>query len=140
MKGMVIDASVTASWFLADEISDYAAGVLNEMQQGEPVFVPALWLLEMTNVLFNAERRKRIDKKHRDAALECIERLSITICAGPALADLETLWGYAEKYQLTSYDAEYLRVAKDLKLSLATQDGNLIAAARREKVPIQHDG
>ena len=40
----------------------------------------------------------------------------------------------AEKHQLTAYDAEYLRVAKELQLPLATQDGNLVAAARREKV------
>lgn len=137
MKGMVIDASVAASWFLADEMSDYAAGVLDEMQQGEPVFVPSLWPLEMTSVLFNAERRKRIDKKHRDAALDSIARLPIAIHAGPTLADLKTLRGYAEKHQLTAYDAEYLRVAKDLKLRLATQDANLIAAAKREHVPVR---
>lgn len=105
------------------------------MQEGQQVFVPSFWLLEMTNVLFNAERRKRIDKKHRDAALESIERLFDTICAGPTLSDLKTLRGYAEKYQLTCYDAEYLRVAKEMKLPLATQDANLAAAARREKTP-----
>jgi len=137
MKGMVIDASVAASWFLADEMSDYADGVLSDMQQGEPVFVPSLWPLEMTSVLFNAERRKRIDKKHRDAALDSIARLPITIYAGPTLADLKALRGYAEKYQLTAYDAEYLRVAKDLKLPLATQDANLIAAANKEHVLVK---
>ena len=136
MKGMVIDASVAASWFLADEVSDYAAGALTKMQQGEPVFVPSLWPLEMVSVLFNAERRKRIDKAHRDSALESIARLPITIYAGPTLADLKTLQGYAEKHQLTAYDAEYLRVAKDLKLPLATQDANLMTAANNEKVPI----
>jgi len=136
MKGIVIDASVAASWFLDDEVSDYADGVLGRMQAGEPVFVPGLWPLEMANLLFNAERRKRIDKAHRDAALERIARLPITICAGPALADLLTLRQFAEKHQLTAYDAEYLRIAKELKLPLATLDSNLIASARREKVPI----
>jgi predicted nucleic acid-binding protein len=136
MKGMVIDASVAASWFLADEISEYASGVLGEMQKGGPVFAPSLWPLEMASVLFNAERRNRIDKKHRDAALESVARLSITICTGPTLADLKILQGYAEKYQLTAYDAEYLRVAKELKLPLATQDSNLAAAASREKIAV----
>jgi predicted nucleic acid-binding protein len=104
------------------------------MQRGEPVFAPSLWPLEITNVLFNAERRKRIDKKHRDAALERVERLPISIITGPSLADLKTIRTLAEKHQLTAYDAEYLRVAKELQLPLATQDGNLVAAARREKV------
>ena len=136
MKGLVIDASVAATWLLTDELSLYAERVLEEMQRGEPVFVPSLWPLEITNVLFNAERRKRIDKKHRDAALERIERLPISIISGPGLADLKTIRMLAEKHQLTAYDAEYLRVAKELRLPLATQDGNLIAAANREKVSV----
>lgn len=136
MKGMIIDASVAASWLLTDELSPYAEGVLDEMQRGEPVFVPSLWLLEITNVLFSAERRRRIDKRHREAALERIQQLLISVVAAPTLSDLRLIAKLAEKHQLTAYDAEYLRVAKELKLPLATQDGNLIAAAKREKVPI----
>jgi predicted nucleic acid-binding protein len=87
-------------------------------------------------VLFNAERRKRIDKTHRAAALERILQLPISIVSGPALSDLRTISRLAEKHQLTAYDAEYLRVAQELKLPLATQDRNLISAAKREKVLI----
>ncbi len=134
MKGFIIDASVTASWFLADEVSEYATRVLNQMQDGAPVHAPSLWVLEITNVLFNAQRRKRIDKKHRDAALESIASLPVKVCPSATLSDITIIQEFAEKYQLTAYDAEYLRVAKDLKLPLATQDGNLIAAAKREKV------
>ena len=136
MKGILVDASVAASWLLRDEQSDTAQQVLAEMQKGVPVFAPSLWLLEITNVLFNAERRRRIDRKHRDAALEQLERLPITFLAAPTLPDLRALRHFAEKYQLTAYDAEYLRVAKEQKLILATEDGNLLAAARREKVPL----
>jgi len=136
MKGIVIDASIAASWLLTDELSEPAEWVLDRMQGGVAVFVPALWLLEIANVMFTAERRKRIDKEHRDAALDRIERLPVTMVAAPTMADLRILRVYAEKYQLTSYDAEYLRVAKELDMHLATQDGNLIAAARREKVRV----
>jgi predicted nucleic acid-binding protein len=92
--------------------------------------------LEIANVLFNAERRKRIDKKHRAAALERIEQLPVSITAAPTLSDLRLISGLAEKHQLTAYDAEYLRVAKELKLPLATQDRNLISAAKREKISL----
>jgi len=136
VKGIVVDASITASWLLNEDLTETAEWVLDQMQAGVPISVPTLWLLEITNVLFNAERRKRIDRKHRDAALERIERLTLTILAVPTLADLKTLRHYAEKHQLTAYDAEYLRVAKEQKLILATQDGNLLAAAKREKVPL----
>jgi len=136
MKGIVVDASISATWLLIDEYSETAEWVLDQMQAGVPVAVPTLWLLETTNILFNAERRKRIDKKHRDAALDRIERLPLILLAAPTLADLKVLRFYAEKHQLTAYDAEYLRVAKEQKLTLATQDGNLIDAAKREKVAL----
>ena len=134
MKGLIIDASVAASWFLDDEVSPVASAVLDRMQGGLPAFVPSIWPLEIASVLFNAERRKRIDKKHRDGALEKIERMPLTIIAAPSLSDLKTLRMLADKYQLTAYDAEYLREAVDLKLPLATQDGNHLAAAKREKI------
>ena len=136
MKGIVVDASVAATWVLEEELSETGEWVLDQMQAGVQAFVPALWLLEMANLMFNAERRKRIDKVHRDDALERIERLPVIIIAAPSMADLKTLRMYAEKHQLTAYDAEYLRVAKELKLQLATLDRNLIAAARSEKVPV----
>jgi predicted nucleic acid-binding protein len=136
MKGIVVDASVAAAWLLDDEKSRTAEWVLDQMQAGVTVSVPTLWLLEITNVLFNAERRKRIDRQHRDSALERIERLPLTILAAPSLADLKTLRIYAEKHQLTAYDAEYLRVSKEQKLILATLDGNLLVAAKREKVQV----
>ena len=134
MKGIVVDASIAAAWLLSDEKSKTAEWVLDQMQAGVTVSVPTLWLLEITNVLFNAERRKRIDRQHRDSALERIERLPLTILAAPSLADLKTLRLYADKHQLTAYDAEYLRVSKEQKLMLATLDGNLLAAAKRENV------
>jgi predicted nucleic acid-binding protein len=136
MSGILVDASVAASWLFDDETSEIAQKVLSRLKGGVPAFAPSLWLLEMTNLLFNAERRKRIDRRHRDASLERMARLPITILSAPTLSDLGTLSLYAEKYQLTAYDAEYLRVAKEQKLVLATLDGNLVAAAKREKVPV----
>lgn len=136
MKGLLLDASIAANWFLNEEVSPVAQRALEEMREGTPVFVPTLWILEIANVLFSAERRKRIDRKHRDGALEQVEQLSVVILAPPTLADLKMLRHYAEKHQLTSYDAEYLRAAKSQKLVLATLDGNLLAAAKREKVSV----
>jgi predicted nucleic acid-binding protein len=136
MKGIIVDASVAASWLLSEEWNETAEWVLDHMQAGVTVSVPSLWLLEITNGLFKAERRKRIDRKHRDTALERIEGLPLKILAAPTLSDLKTLRLYAEKHQLTAYDAEYLRVAKEQKFVLATLDGNLAAAAKREKVAV----
>ncbi len=136
MTGLVLDASLCAAWFLDDEIEDTAEWVMRELQAGAPAFAPSLWLLEITNAIFNAERRRRIDRKRRQVAVEEVGRLPVTLLAPPTRADLPTLCHFAERHQLTAYDAEYLRVAKELRLPLATLDQNLADAARREKVRI----
>jgi predicted nucleic acid-binding protein len=136
MNGVLVDASVSAGWFLKDEVNEYSEWILDQMQSEEPVYVPSAWLLEITNLLFNAQRRRRIDRKYRDEALAQIPRLSLTMLAAPTIADLATLSHYSDKHQLTAYDAEYLRLAVERKYILATLDGNLLAAAKREKVQV----
>ena len=136
MNGVVVDASIAASWLLEDEVNETADWIIDQIQMGVQVFVPVLWLWEITNVVFMAERRKRIDTNYRDAALDRIERMPVRIVDAPIVADLRILRTYAERYQLTAYDAEYLRVAKELRLHLATKDAALITAAKSEKVPL----
>jgi predicted nucleic acid-binding protein len=136
MKGILVDASVSASWFLKDEENAYSEWILSEMQSERQVFVPSVWLLEITNLLFNAQRRRCIDRKFRDAALAQIPRLSLTVLPAPTMADLAVLGHYSDKYQLTAYDAEYLRLAVERGYLLASLDGNLLAAAKREKVQV----
>lgn len=52
----------------------------------------------------------------------------------------ERIWGdvyeLSLKHKLTSYDARYLELAKRMELPLATQDGDLRAAPRKERVPL----
>jgi predicted nucleic acid-binding protein len=136
MKGILVDASVSASWFLKDEENAYSEWILSQMQSERPVFVPSVWLLEITNLLFNAQRRRRIDRKFRDAALALIPRLSLMVLPAPTVSDLAALCRYSDKYQLTAYDAEYLRLAVERGYLLASLDGNLLSAAKREKVQL----
>jgi predicted nucleic acid-binding protein len=136
MKGILVDASFSASWFLDDEWHESSAEVLDQMQSGTSVFVPNLWLLEITNLLFVAQRRGRIDRKYRDEAFARISRLALNVFAAPTFADMTTLRHFSEKYQLTAYDAEYLRVAMEQGLVLASFDRQLTAAAKREKVQV----
>ena len=136
MKGILVDASVSASWFLKDEENEYSEWILSQMQSERDVFVPSVWLLEITNLLFNAQRRRRIDRKFRDEALSQIPRLSLTMLPAPTAADLAALCLYSDKHQLTAYDAEYLRLAVERGYLLASLDGNLLAAAKREKIQV----
>ena len=62
--GFVVDASVGAAWSVPDEANPQTEAVLQGTapQQGR---VPALWLLEISNLLLGAQRRKRITADKR---------------------------------------------------------------------------
>ena len=56
---LVLDVSLSCAWCFADEASDGAWAILEQLQTHQ-AHVPALWLWETANVLVQAERRGRI--------------------------------------------------------------------------------
>ena len=125
---LVIDSSVTLSWFFEDERSALADEALRQVVDSGAM-VPSLWRLEVANALQMAVRRKRIDAKFRDASIADLRALPITI-------DPDTdrhAWGstliLAESCQLTLYDAAYLELAQRAGLPLASLDKQLRAAS-----------
>ena len=125
---LVIDSSVTLSWFFEDERSALADEVLRQVVESGAI-VPSLWRLEVANGLQMAVRRKRIDAKFRDASIADLRALPITV-------DPDTdrhAWGstliLAESRQLTLYDAAYLELAQRAGLPLASLDKQLRAAS-----------
>ena len=55
----VLDRSVTMSWVFSDEASEATDRLRESMIEGR-AFVPALWPVEVGNVLLTATRRGRI--------------------------------------------------------------------------------
>jgi predicted nucleic acid-binding protein len=99
-------------------------------------WVPALWRLEVANVLEMGVRKRRSSASFRDAALADLAQLPIAV-------DPETdrqAWGpiakLAARHRLTVYDAAYLELARRRGLPLATLDQDLRAAADAEDVPL----
>ncbi len=132
---IVVDNSVAAAWFL-NEQDVYAEKVLDSLDSGKVMLVPSLWLLEITNTLLVMERRKQITRVVRLSALEQIRKLPLRLAAGLSIASLEILEQLATKHQLSAYDAEYLRVAIDNKVPLASSDKALNRAAEKEGVKL----
>ncbi len=56
MPPFVVDASMTLSWRLVDEVTPYSRAVLAALETTYAV-VPALWPFEVANALALAERR-----------------------------------------------------------------------------------
>ncbi|MCY7315125.1 MAG: type II toxin-antitoxin system VapC family toxin [Rubrivivax sp.] len=124
----VVDASVSAAWLLPDEANALTTAVLHATARAE-VWVPALWLLEMANLLQNAQRRRRIGAAKRAELAQAAAGLRLQVCREPVA--LTTLDRLAAEHALTAYDACYLECALRRGLPLATQDGALLVAMAR---------
>jgi predicted nucleic acid-binding protein len=125
MPGVVVDASVSAAWFLPDEATPLTEAVLQATTSGD-VWVPALWLLEMGNLLLTAQRRKRISDAKRQELIAAAALLRLRVDREPvSMVELDAL---AARHALTAYDAVYLELALRRNLPLATQDAALLKA------------
>lgn len=126
---LVIDASLAAAWYFADEQTEAARELFRRVGR-EGAIVPALWKLEMGNIFQMAIRRDRIEPPFRDEALRDLALVEIEVDAETQ----EHAWGatiaLADRYDLTTYDASYLELAQRRRLPLGTLDRKLAAAAR----------
>jgi len=121
----VVDASVSAAWFLPDEATPYTEAALQATVDRE-VCVPALWLLEVGNLLLSAQRRRRIDDAKRRELVVRAQALRLRVDREPvAMTALDEL---AARHGLSAYDATYLELALRRALPLATTDAALLQA------------
>ena len=127
-SGFVVDASVSAAWLLPDEATPYTAAALLATATTD-IWVPALWQLEMANLLQSAQRRKRITAAKRVELATAAAGLRLQVCHEPVA--LTTLDALAAEYALSAYDACYLELALRRRLPLATLDQALLAAMTR---------
>ncbi len=124
---LVIDSSITLSWYFQDEQTSAADAVLDRIED-EGAIVPALWPLEVANGLRSAVLRKRIDLAYRNEAMAQLTALAIVIDSETGARAWTTTLSLSDQFQLTPYDAAYLELAQRLGLPLATLDSALWAA------------
>lgn len=131
MRGAVVDASVAAAWLLPDEATPLTEAVLHATATAD-IWVPALWLLEIGNLLLNAQRRKRIDEAKRRELVAVAAALRLRIDREPV--STIALDALAARHRLSAYDAAYLELAQRRSLPLATLDQALSAALSAARV------
>lgn len=130
MTAFVIDASAMLAWCFADEQPKDAAALLRKLQQGG-MAAPAHWSLELTNIIWNSERRGRINLADAATFLQTVAALDVAIDPEtPRRAWSDTL-ALARAQDLTTYDAAYLELAIRLRATLVSKDAALLKAAKR---------
>jgi len=129
----VVDASVTMAWCFADEVTPATEAVL-DLFGGDGAVVPAIWPLEIANVLLVAERRGRLSEAQASRFLDLLQQLPIEVDEVPV--DLAGVVATGRRHALSAYDASYLALAERTGAPLATLDRRLGEAAVRAGVPL----
>lgn len=122
----VVDNSVVSGWYLQDQATAYTEHVAARLAE-ERACAPALWELELTNVLRTTCLRRRLTAEKAQAILTQIARLPID--TDRHAVPRHELLALTLRFGLSSYDAAYLELALRRQLPLATQDDALRAAA-----------
>ena len=129
----ILDASVAIAWVTARQATAYSRSIRLRARR-EPYHAPALWRLEVVNVISALVRRGALSAPAGRTAIDILDRLQPVIHeSAPALTDLFDL---AQRHNLTAYDASYLALALELKLPVACIDRNLRVALKSAGVKL----
>jgi predicted nucleic acid-binding protein len=132
---LVIDCSVAASWYLPDEANDYTESILDYVANNG-AWVPSLWYVELMNVLLMAEKRKRVRNEDIDSSLIEIIKLPLHVDNTNNSDWMQRIALLSRQHMLTAYDATYLELAIRKSSPLATQDRQLIKAAKSSGIAV----
>lgn len=125
---MILDASVTLAFCLPDQRTPYILSVVESVGPGR-CRVPAIWGLEVANVLAMCRRRGSITEHQFTSALDWLRLLPVDIDPADRQTQLGNTLRLAREHGLTAYDASYLELAQRLGMPLATLDQDLVRAA-----------
>lgn len=136
MAIFVVDASVALAWCFEDEATTWTDGLLDRLQHGDGIVVPAHWPTEISNGLLVASRRKRIKADQPALFWDELARLPIEVEAALTAAQAKIVLALSGKHGLTVYDAAYLELAHRRQLPLGTLDADLRKAVQGEGVDL----
>jgi predicted nucleic acid-binding protein len=139
VSGFVLDASLTAAWFIPDPGTAYALNVRSRLAAGLTAIVPSIWAVEVANTFVKSVRRGTLTEEAVEYGLQTLETLVSSgsrISVDSNLKSVREAYALARKYQLSAYDGIYLQLAVDAELPLATLDKGLRTAAVKAGVAL----
>lgn len=128
-RSFVADASVAIAWVHPAQATAETDAMLDRLAAGDSLVVPALWPLEVANVLTVLRRRRKLTSDEARTAIEIIRELPAVIDHEAAAIAFTRLVDLASEHDLTIYDATYIELAKRRQLPLATNDTRMKQAA-----------
>lgn len=136
----VVDASVGIKLFVAEPLSNDAHALFAHLADDPPaqLFVPDLFYIECTNILWKYTRRLGLPPPDARLFVERLGQLAITAYSTASL--MADALDIAMEQGLTAYDAAYVALARQLSLPLVTADGHLVDVLAETKDDIRRLG
>jgi predicted nucleic acid-binding protein len=135
----IVDASVFAKWYLADEqLIGQAMALLDMYRMGtEALVCPHYARYELASTVSRAARLGRISRDDALAAMSDFAELAIAdrIDRDERVSRAVTL---ALQYGLSFYDALYLALAEELNARLVTADLDICDRTKESDISVMH--
>lgn len=123
------------AWCFDDEANKDSDESLKRLREGSAI-VPAIWSLEVINVLRVGERKKRITASQANTFIGLLNALPIEVDTSLDELPNKRIMDIARKYSISAYDAAYLELALRKGFPLASFDKLLCDSARKAGVAI----
>ncbi len=125
LKAAVVDASVGVKLFVLEADSERVDRLFNRLAADPPAifFVPDLFYIECTNVLWKYVRR--FDYPAENARQAILDLQSLALSSIPTVDLIDQAFELALAYDIGAYDACYAVLARRLDLPLVTADAAL---------------
>jgi predicted nucleic acid-binding protein len=127
-----VDASVAVKWILPEELSDQARALYRaHLRAREPIVAPTLLLYEVTNIVRQQLRARRVPSLvAAGRLLDDFLAFAIDFHDPPALH--KQALAIADAFDLpAAYDAHYLALAEDFDCEFWTNDQRLLRRVGR---------
>ena len=119
---LVVDASVALKWFVSEDGSDAAVGLLDS---GESLIAPELVLAEVCNAAWKSLRRGQIDHAQFDEVATDLPQVFGRLV--PLVWLIRSAAALARNLDHPIYDCFYLALAEAENVPLITADRRLVA-------------
>jgi predicted nucleic acid-binding protein len=137
VKQFVLDASFALSWVIETERTPSLYGYYQALgRKAMEAVVPAIWPTEVANVLLTLERQRKLSAVQILDWIGAFEQLPIDVRPPSIEQSLGGVRAFAQSWNLTGYDAEYLYLAMRDNIPLATRDKQLLSVAPRVGVKL----
>ena len=134
----VFDTSFVGALVIPDEYDPLVSKMYGEIKGDDIKYVPQLFWYEISNVFHKLLRRKRYSLDDILEFYPSLKAIRLTIDDESGELYSEKLLRLCHEYDLSSYDAAYLELAKRKSAVLCTLDYKLHEAAKKHGVIVKH--